>query len=117
MKKTIFLIITLLLVAVSVNAAEIENPLKAKEFEEILNTIINFIFAIGLAVTPVIFIIAGFLFVTSGGNPNRLDTAKKMILYAVIGLLVILLAKGLVAVLKSILGAEDPTAFLFLLLS
>lgn len=84
----------------------IENPLCAGSINELINAITNFIFWMGIVIAPIILIIAGFMYVTSAGDPNRVGTAKKMILYAVIGLAVILLAKGLVAVLKSIIGVR-----------
>ena len=64
-----------------------------------------------MAIAPVMLIIAGFLFVTSGGSPERVQTAKKMMLYTLIGLVIILLAKGLITMLKSILGVKEE-AFL-----
>lgn len=83
-----------------------ENPLKAESIPELLDALINFIFWIGITIAPIIFIIAGFLFVTAVGDTKRLETAKQMMLYAIIGLAVLLLAKGLVAVLKSIIGVQ-----------
>lgn len=85
----------------------IPNPLCADTFEQLLDAITNFIFWIGITLAPVIFIIAGFLYVTALGDPHRIETAKKMMLYAVIGLAVLLLARGLVAVLKSIIGVTS----------
>ena len=83
---------------------EICNPLKYKEVDELISALISFIFKIGLAIAPIMFIIAGFLFVASGGDPARVETAKKMILYTLIGFAIILVASGLVKVLQSILG-------------
>jgi len=81
----------------------IEDPLGGKTFEQLLTAITNFIFWVGMALAPVMFFISGFMFVTSGGNPGRVTTAKQIALYTIIGLVIILLASGLVAVLKSIL--------------
>lgn len=83
---------------------KIENPLTADTFEEVLDRLINFIFWVGITVAPVMLIIAGFMLVTAMGDPKRVETAKKMILYTLIGLAIVILAKGLIAVLKSILG-------------
>jgi len=83
---------------------KIENPLAADTFEEVLDRLINFIFWVGITVAPVMLIIAGFMLVTALGDPKRVETAKKMILYTLIGLAIVILAKGLIAVLKSILG-------------
>lgn len=82
----------------------IDNPLEAESFEELLNSIINFIFWLGMVVFPLMILIAGFYFITAAGDPARAATAKKIIFYAVIGLVIVLFARGLAAVLKNIIG-------------
>lgn len=86
---------------------EIQNPLKAGSFKELVDAIINFIFWMGITIAPIMFIIAGFLFVTSMGDPERVKTARKMMLYTAIGLVIVLAAKGLILVLKEILGVTS----------
>lgn len=83
---------------------ELEPPIKAKTFEELINNIINFVFWIGVAVAPVMILIAGIMLMTAGGDTVKLGKAKTLILYTVIGFAIILFAKGLIAVLQSILG-------------
>ena len=60
-------------------------------------------------VAVVVIIIAGIFLVTSVGNDEGKEKAKKIILYAIIGLIVILLSEGIVAIITgfdngSILG-------------
>lgn len=87
---------------------QICNPLSTDSFEDLLSSITNFIFTIALALAPVMMIIAGFMFVTSAGDPGRVGTAKKLALYTLIGLAIILLASGLIKVLQSVLGVTTP---------
>ncbi|MCJ7786976.1 pilin [Patescibacteria group bacterium] len=84
----------------------IENPLCAESFEDLLNTIVNFIFWIAIAIAPLMIMIAAFFLLTAGGDPKRIDTAKQIILWTVIGLAIILLAKGLISVLRQIIGVQ-----------
>jgi hypothetical protein len=86
----------------------IENPLQAETFEELLSSLINFVFYVAMAVTPIMIMIAGFFLLTAGGSPERVETAKKIILWTVIGLAIILLARGLISVLEHILGVPPP---------
>jgi hypothetical protein len=51
-------------------------------------------------------IIAGFMFMTAGGDPNKLATAKNIILWTAVGLFIVLFAKGLIAVISKVLGVE-----------
>ena len=96
----------------SVLAVTIDNPLAVDSFDALLDAIVNFVFWIGITLAPVMLIVAGFIFVTSAGNPERVNSAKKWALYTIIGLAVIILAKGLVAVLKSIIGVQEESSFL-----
>ena len=59
-----------------------------------------------MGVAPLMLIIAGFIFVTSGGSPDRVKTAKNLIIYTLIGVAILLFAKGLILVIKSILGVN-----------
>ena len=79
------------------------NPLACDTIPECIEKIINFIFWVALAIVPIIIIIAGFLFLTSGGDPEKVRTAKRMIFWAVIGLAIILFAKGIISLIKSVI--------------
>ena len=103
----LLLIGVLLLPIYSVLAVEFKNPLAHDTFEELLDAIIGFIFWVGITLAPVMLIIGGFLYITSGGDPNKVTTAKRWIIWTLIGVAIIILAGGLVAVIKSILGVED----------
>ena len=86
------------------NAICIDNPLNASTTEELVNDIIGFIFWVAVAVAPIMFLVAGFYFITAGGDPKRVGTAKTIMIYTAIGLAIVLLARALVSVLKSVLG-------------
>lgn len=107
-KKIFFTILPLLLISCGQASAQIDipNPLQASNFTELIDGIISFIFMVGIALAPVMFIVAGFYFITAGGDPKRVQTAKQIMLYTSIGLVIILLAKALVYVLKNIIGVN-----------
>lgn len=52
----------------------------------------------GLAVLFLVY--GGFLYVTSGGNKERIETAKKTITYAVFGLIVVILAGTILGIIS-----------------
>ncbi len=83
---------------------KIENPLKTKTFEELIKNIINFIFYIALALSPLMVIIGAFYILTAAGDEKRITTGKNIILYTLIGLLIIFFAKGLISLIKQIIG-------------
>lgn len=61
-----------------------------------LQRIINTVLSIMGAVAALIIVIAGFRFITSQGSPNEVATARNAILYASIGLVVIIVAFAIV---------------------
>ncbi len=86
---------------------ELENPLAADTITELIDRFINFIFYIGIVFAPIMFLIGGFYFMTAGGDPQKISKAKSIMIYTAIGLAVVLLAKGLIALIKDLLGVEE----------
>lgn len=103
MKKIFFGILTVsLLIPFAIQAVTIPNPLKADTFEDLLNSIIDFIFYLALGITPLMIVIAGFYFITAEGNPAKIETGKTLIKWALIGLIIVICAKGLIQLLQEI---------------
>jgi hypothetical protein len=104
-KKLFFLIFLFSMLAFSVFAGvvEITNPLNATSFEALIDSVVDFIFYIGLALVPLMIIISAFYFFTAGGDANQINTAKKLLFYTLIGLGIVLLAKALAALITSLL--------------
>jgi hypothetical protein len=86
---------------ISLAQIEIQNPLKARTFEDLVIAIATFLWNIALGIAPIMVIIAGFLFVTGGGDPAKLQRAKQILLYTVIGIVIIGISRGLLVVLKN----------------
>ena len=100
------LVLSCLILPLSVSAINIENPIKYNTFVELINAIIIFIYEISLVLATLFIVIAGFYFVTASGDPAKIKTGQDIIKYTLIGLLIILLATGLIAVIKSVLGVK-----------
>jgi hypothetical protein len=80
------------------------NPLFCKDIPCVIDAIINFIFYFGITIFTLMIIIGGIMYITSAGDPQKISTAKRLLFWAVVGLAIILLAKGLISVIKNILG-------------
>jgi hypothetical protein len=90
-------------------AFELVNPFKFETIEELIGAITGFIFQLALVIAPVMFVIAGFFFMTSGGEPEKVRKAKSLFFYTLIGLIIVLTASGLYSVIISVLGgSEEP---------
>ncbi len=62
-----------------------------------LGAILIYVFAIIAAVSFLVIVIAGFKYVISIGDPQKIVTARKTITYAIVGLIVSLSATAIVA--------------------
>ncbi len=72
---------------------------------DIINRLLNIVvWPIFVAVVFLMFIWAGILFVTAHGDPTKVSTAKKTVIWAVIGVVVGVLAFSAVETIKAILG-------------
>lgn len=89
-------------------AQRIPNPLEYETFGELINAIIDFIFWVAIVIAPIVIIIAAFYFLTSAGDPEKVRTAKRIILFAFIGLIIILSGRGIVALVMQILEGGPP---------
>jgi len=76
---------------------------------EVLNRVADGLFAILLVVTAIAIILAAYYFVTAAGEPDKVKKARDFVIYALVGLLVAFLAKGLVYLVATIVGV--PVGF------
>ncbi len=74
------------------------------DFPTLITKIATFIKNLIASLAVIVLVWAGILFVTSSGNEARLGTAKKALIYAVIGIAIALAADGLLGVIKGVLG-------------
>ena len=112
MKKTflISLLFSLLLIiplaVLAEDSPEIKNPIIYDTIIEVVESLTNFVFTLGIVLAPLVFLIGGFVFLTSGGDTNKVQKGKDIMIYAVIGFVIVLLVKGLVELIKNALGVK-----------
>jgi len=85
-----------------VQGIEIKNPLGNATLYDLINRIINYIFTIALSVGAILFVLAGYRFIMAAGDPEKIMTAKKMVWWTIIGLIVIIASKGIMALMREI---------------
>jgi hypothetical protein len=66
--------------------------------------VIKGIFILANPIAVIMILIGAFQLLASGGSPERVTKGRKTILYAVVGYAIVLLAQGLVLIIKEILG-------------
>ncbi|MDD5738524.1 MAG: pilin [Candidatus Pacebacteria bacterium] len=73
------------------------------EVDKLVEKVSNWIFILALVVAPLMILLGGFYMLTAVGDPKRSTQGKQIIMWAVIGLAVILFAKAFVSIIKSLL--------------
>lgn len=113
MKKTFICLIFLTIIFTNflpflniAKAIEIENPLKWGSISELIEAIVKFLQEVALVITAGVIVLAGYFFVTSGGDPAKVTQAKNMVLYALIGLVIILMAQSIIALIEKVIKGK-----------
>lgn len=83
-------------------AAGIGGIVGATSISSLIMAIINFILNLILILAILAIIIAGIYLITSGGEEGQKDKAKKIIYYALIGIVVVLLSRVIVMTVNSL---------------
>lgn len=79
----------------------------------IFNNVINWIITFGGVIALFYLIYGGFKFVQSGGEEEKVKSARQTITYAIIGLVIMLLSFGIVNIIGSITGTTCISQFGF----
>jgi hypothetical protein len=72
-----------------------------------VNRIINYITFALLIVAVLIIVLAGYLFVTAQGDPEKVAKARNYVIYAMIGVVVALLAQGIVSFVRLVIETRN----------
>jgi hypothetical protein len=68
----------------------IENPIKTDTLNGLIKTILEGVIKIGIPIIALALVYCGFLFVQARGSTEKLNTAKKSLLYTLIGAAILL---------------------------
>ena len=90
----------------SAAAVAITNPLTYGTFTELIKAIVVFLRNLALVVTSLVIVMAGYYFIASEGDPAKVTKAKQMLLYALIGLLIILTSEGIIALIQKVITGK-----------
>lgn len=82
----------------------INNPLNVGgNIEDVLDAIINLLLTVGIPIAGLMYLWAGFQFLTAGGQEKKINTAKQTLIWTTIGVAVLLAGKGIVVVVEGLL--------------
>lgn len=83
-----------------------ESPYANASLWVIASRIIAFLWGVSGIVAIVFLIIGGYRYITSGGNQEKIDQAKRAVFAAIFGLIIVLLSAAIVYLVYKIFGIE-----------
>lgn len=82
----------------------VPNPVKADNLTELLADVANFIFIIAIPIAVIVILISGIRYLLAGGNEDKINSARRALVWAAVGLVIILIGKGIISVIQSLLS-------------
>lgn len=93
-------------VALAAEDPKVPNPVGNQDLGSVLSDVVNALLLFAGAVAVLFLIIGGFRYVVSAGNAEQVEGAKKTIVYALFGLIIIFIAYVLVQLVQNYLGVQ-----------
>lgn len=85
-----------------------EKPFTVEGLYGIFKNLANWIFAFALLLAVIMIIWGGVSYMTAGGDEEKIGTAKKRVIWGLVGVAIILAAWGLIYLVGNILGITVP---------
>lgn len=74
------------------------------DFPGLIKKITTYVSSIVGSIAVIIFLYAGFLYLTSAGSPEKISKAHRALIYAIVGVGIALAGTGLVVVIEEVVG-------------
>ena len=97
MRKILSILILVAVLALPITASAVLT------IEQLIDRLKPVIWTVFGFIALLCFVYAGIMFLTAGGNPDKVGAARKAFLYGVVGIVVGIIAYGIVAIMTNIL--------------
>ncbi len=82
---------------------------KPEDIQPLLCKVAGYMFDILIALSSIMVIYAAFMYITAGESSEKVSKAHKILAYAVVAIIVALLAKNLPVIVSNLVGGPTPT--------
>lgn len=86
------------------NPNAITNPIGSNTFQEAIKRVTTWAAAIAVPLTTLMVLIAGLLYMTAGGDPEKIKRAHKALTWAAVGFAVVLFSTVAYLLIQNFLG-------------
>jgi len=92
------------------SSLNITNPLGGtNDISALVSNIINFLIILAFPITAILIVYAGFLYITSAGNDEKVKTAQKALIWAIVGFAIVLVASSVPTIIEEFLSGESTS--------
>lgn len=108
MKKILIFVLTFLAIPFSKLSAVgvIPNPSRINSLEELINLLAGLIRPVFLVTFIAMLLYGAFMYTTAGDSPDKVKTARSIIIAAIIGFAIAVFAPGIVSIVSNFLGVS-----------
>lgn len=98
----------MLIVALPIRAQEvIPNPLgEGTTLLDVINRFIDYALVLLVPLSIIMVLLTGFFYMTAGGNEEKVKRAHQTLIWTIIGIAIVLLAKSAQLIIETALGVE-----------
>ncbi len=82
----------------------LRNPLRFETIGELFEEVTTLLIALGLSLVVLMIVLGGFYIMISGGKPELLEKGKNIIKWTIIGVLLLIFSRAVLAVIEAIVG-------------
>ena len=94
----------------SFSVVQLNNPLSlASNIPQLIAVITSFLTKVAYWIAPIAIIVAAYYFLTSGGDPGKVKTARDVLIWTLVGVLIVTAADALMQIIQSAIGFTTPT--------
>ena len=86
---------------------DFNDPLQTQTIADLFDGILSFALWIGIPIAIAMIVYSGILFLFAGSNPGTVTKARTILMYSVIGLAIMLIGKGFLTLIQSILDLAN----------
>jgi hypothetical protein len=90
--------------------ATFDNPLgETSDIYTLVMKILDFLIILAFPLSAILIVYAGLLYITSAGNAEKIKTAQKTLIWALIGFAIVLIAKSVPPIIEEFLSGTTTT--------
>ena len=83
-------------------AADVINPIASGDFTVLAGRFLQWLLSLSGGVALLMLVIGGMLYMTSAGDPQKAEQGKKIVIWTVAGLLIVLLSYAIISLISGI---------------